>query len=112
MSGPNNAAGAWVVLLATVLAKASAAPPPLHAESDADARFSAVEHAYVVYSLGRFPVMATYLGGSAFDPSLADVDGKLRDNSPAAILAEDQQLRALRTQPCRALYRGLALLMT
>jgi uncharacterized protein (DUF885 family) len=98
VSGPNNAAGAWVVLLATVLAKASAAPPPLHAESDADARFSAVEHAYVVYSLGRFPVMATYLGGSAFDPSLADVDGKLRDNSPAAILAEDQQLRALRTQ--------------
>ncbi len=53
---------------------------------------------HAVYSLRRFPVVATYLGGSALDASLADVDGTLRDNSPAAILAEDQQLRALRAQ--------------
>jgi uncharacterized protein (DUF885 family) len=110
VSGPNNVAAAWVVLLAAVLAKASAAPAPApaHAESDADARFSAVEHGYVAYSMRRFPVMATYLGGSAFDPSLADVDGTLRDNSPAAILAEDQQLRALRTQFAQAEPRRLS----
>jgi uncharacterized protein (DUF885 family) len=108
VSGANHAAGALLVLLAALPASASAAPAPAHAESDADARFSALEHAYVVYSLRRFPVVATYLGGSAFDPSLADVDGTLRDNSPAAILAEDQQLRVLRSQFAQAEPRRLS----
>jgi uncharacterized protein (DUF885 family) len=108
VTGSNTAAGALLVLLAAVLANANAAPAPPHAESDADARFTALEHAYVVYSMRRFPVMATYLGGSAFDPSLAQVDGTLRDNAQAAILAEDQQLRALRTQFAQAEPRRLS----
>ena len=37
----------------------------------ADARFAVLEHQYVTYLLRQFPVVATYLGGSAFDPTLA-----------------------------------------
>ena len=94
MSGLWNAVRVLVALLSGV---AAAAPPP-HSAPDADAHFATLEHAYLVYSMSRFPVMATYLGGSAFDPDLADVDGTLRDDSPAAISAEDAHLRALRAQ--------------
>jgi uncharacterized protein (DUF885 family) len=89
-----NAASLLVALLANV----AGAAQPIHAAPNADARFATLEHAYVVYSMSRFPVMATYLGGSAFDPSLSDTDGGLRDNSPAGITAEDAHLRELRTQ--------------
>jgi uncharacterized protein (DUF885 family) len=44
-----------------------------------------LEHQYAVYFMSRFPVVATYLGGSAFDPALASIDGKLRDYSPQAL---------------------------
>jgi uncharacterized protein (DUF885 family) len=57
-----------------------------------------VEHDYAVYVLGRFPVVATYLGGAAFDAQLADVDGRLRDYSPEAIRAEDAQLGQFRAR--------------
>lgn len=63
---------------------------------DPEQRFATLEHAYVVYFLGRFPVVATYLGGSAFDPALADIDGKLRDHSPEALAAEDARLDEFR----------------
>lgn len=63
---------------------------------DDDTRFGAVEHRYVVFVLQRFPVVATYLGGAAFDPALADIDGKLRDYSPAALQAEEAGLSAFR----------------
>src|SRR6187431_2220843 len=69
------------------------APPP---ESPSGARadsgdeaFAALERDYVVYFLSRFPVVATYLGGAALDASLADVDGRLRDHSAAALAVED-----------------------
>ena len=58
------------------------APPP---HLDANAQFAAAEHEYVVYFMQQFPVVATYLGGSAFDPQLADIDGKLRNDSFAAL---------------------------
>lgn len=81
-------------LLATLVAACGRdAPPP---ESPAGARpgagdeaFAALERDYVFYFLGRFPVVATYLGGAALDASLADVDGRLRDHSAAAIASED-----------------------
>jgi len=86
-------------LLATVLANTlRAAPQTPILNRTPDSRFAVLEHAYVLYSMSRFPVMATYLGGSAFDPALSDVDGTLRDYSPAGIAAEDQHLRELRTQ--------------
>ncbi len=96
------------MLLAAVLATTLRAAPPPHAELDADGRFATLEHTYMVYSMSRFPVMATYLGGSAFDPRLAEVDGTLRDYSPAAIAAEDQYLRELRIQFTQAEPRRLS----
>ena len=110
MSGLKKAAAVASLAFATVMPHAtlSAASAPPHAESEADARFATLEHAYVVYSMGHFPAMATFLGGSAFDPSLADVDGTLRDYSSAAISAEDQHLRELRTQFTQAEPRRLS----
>ena len=72
--------------------EAPAAPPSAVAEL----QFAALEHGYVSYFLSRFPVVATYLGGSEFDPALADIDGKLRDHSPQALEQEDARLRAFR----------------
>jgi uncharacterized protein (DUF885 family) len=46
--------------------------------------------------LSRFPVVATYLGGAAFDPELADIDGKLRDHSAQALQSEDARLSEFR----------------
>src|SRR5262245_22275625 len=60
----------------------------------ADDEFAKLEHEYVVYFLSRFPVVATYLGGAAFDDSLKDIDGKLRDHSVDALKAEDAALQS------------------
>lgn len=48
--------------------------------------------AYVKEFLRRNPVVNTYLGGGGLDPSLREVDGQLRDYSPAALKAEDAWL--------------------
>ncbi|HTB66269.1 MAG TPA: DUF885 domain-containing protein [Steroidobacteraceae bacterium] len=109
MSGLSKVAAPRAALLAALwAAAANAAPQAAPAESAADARFATLEHTYVVYSMSRFPLMATYLGGSALDPVLADVDGTLRDYSPAAIAAEDQHLRELRSQFTQAEPRRLS----
>ena len=73
-----------------------AQPVPMH--HTGDARFAAVEHEYVTYVLGQFPVVATYLGGAAFDPRLVEVDGTLRDYSAAALQKEDARLAEFRAQ--------------
>jgi uncharacterized protein (DUF885 family) len=93
---------------AAPVALTQAAPPeplvrapvaqPVQVRPSSDARFAAVEHEYVVYVLGRYPVVATYLGGAAFDPQLAGIDGRLRDYSPEAIREEDQRLADLRAR--------------
>ena len=91
---------AVTVALGAVLS-ASAQPPvaqPVPARHRADQRFAQVEHDYMTYALAQFPVVATYLGGSAYDPSLAGVDGTLRDYSPAALQKEDARLAEFRTR--------------
>jgi uncharacterized protein (DUF885 family) len=75
------------------LGGANAAP----AQSQAEERFALLEHQYAVYFMSRFPVVATYLGGAAFDPALAGVDGTLRDYSADALTREDARLRKFRT---------------
>jgi len=80
---------------------AAAQPPvaqPLPVRQTGDKHFAVVEHEYVTYLLGQFPVMGTYLGGSAFDPQLEHVDGRLRDYSPAALQKEDARLAEYRTR--------------
>jgi uncharacterized protein (DUF885 family) len=73
-----------------------AGPSAAPGEPAADAAFTALEHEYVVYFLQRFPVVATYLGGSNFDSDLAEVDATLRDYSAAALKAEDVKLSEFR----------------
>lgn len=92
---------AATALLALAAANAVAAPPvaqPVPARHSADASFARLEHEYVTYVLERFPVVATYLGGAQFDPRLAEVDGRLRDYSAAALQQEDAALSALRAR--------------
>lgn len=50
--------------------------------------FASLEADYIRTFLNRFPVVATYLGAAGLDPGYAALDGKLRDYSPAALLAE------------------------
>jgi uncharacterized protein (DUF885 family) len=66
--------------------------------ADRDGGFSTLEHQYAVYVMSRFPVVATYLGGSAFDPALAAIDGRLRNYSAGAIRQEDAELRKFRAR--------------
>ncbi|MGO9039928.1 MAG: DUF885 domain-containing protein [Steroidobacteraceae bacterium] len=92
-----------IALLAGVIAARARQQPPVSVSGQsaapaAEAVFGKIEHEYVVYFMGRFPVVATYLGGSAFDPALADIDGKLRDYSAAALTAEDSRLAEFRRQ--------------
>ncbi|WP_394827799.1 DUF885 domain-containing protein [Pendulispora albinea] len=68
-------------------------PPP-----STDTQFGKIEQDYVVYFLSRNPVVATYLGGSALDSSLAKIDGRLRDHSAAAIAEEDGKLAEFKRQ--------------
>jgi uncharacterized protein (DUF885 family) len=82
-------------------ASAGARPPaaqPVPTQHAADARFAVVEHEYVTWFLHQFPVVATYLGGSAFDAQLANVDGTLRDYSPEALQKEDARLGEFRAR--------------
>src|SRR5580698_7952397 len=71
-------------------------PPAPAAQPGADERFTTLEHDFAVYMMSRFPVVATYLGGAAFDRSLAQIDGKLRDYSAEALQAEDVRLAGFR----------------
>ncbi|HEU4801192.1 MAG TPA: DUF885 domain-containing protein [Gemmatimonadales bacterium] len=50
--------------------------------------FAQVRDRYFLRVLELNPVTATYLGGDGYDPSLAEINGKLRDFAPAAIAAE------------------------
>lgn len=87
------------VLLVT--SAALAAPPvaqPVPPRHSLDARFGAVEHDYVTYVLQQYPVVATYLGGAAFDAHLSQVDGTLRDYSAEALQKEDARLGEFRAR--------------
>lgn len=64
----------------------------------ADEEFAKLEREYATYFFSRFPVVATYLGGAAFDESLKSVDGALRDHSAEAIQAEDAAFKALQAK--------------
>src|SRR5687767_998145 len=63
--------------------------------SAADQDFLKVHDEYVVGFLQRNPVVNTYLGGAGLDPSLKDVDGRLRDHSAQAIAEEDRWLDSI-----------------
>ncbi|MBV9926446.1 MAG: DUF885 domain-containing protein [Acidobacteria bacterium] len=68
------------------------APAASPAGGSGDAAFKAIHDKYVVEFLRRNPTVNTYLGGGGLDPSLKDVDGRLRDHSAAALAEEDKWL--------------------
>ena len=72
--------------------------PPAAPTLSPEQQFAALERRYVIFVLKHHPVVSTYLGGSEFDPSLADNDGKLRDYSTEAMKDEDARLGELREQ--------------
>ncbi|HEY3348799.1 MAG TPA: DUF885 domain-containing protein [Thermoanaerobaculia bacterium] len=82
---------------------AFAAPLPAHSQKSPPrsssspkqrtSPFAALEADYIRTFLNRFPVVATYLGAAGLDPAYASLDGKLRDYSPAALLAERDEWR-------------------
>jgi uncharacterized protein (DUF885 family) len=55
-----------------------------------DAPFVALRDRYFLKTLELNPVTATYLGGDGYDPSLAAINGRLRDWRPEALQAERQ----------------------
>ena len=85
-------------LLAACSQAPAPAPTAAAVAAPGDEAFARTERAYVVYLLGQFPVVATYLGGSALDASLMDVDARLRDYSPDALAAEDARFADFRKQ--------------
>ena len=67
-------------------------PEPTPTPGADDAALKKTLTAYAVEFLRRNPTTNTYLGGAGLDPSLQDVDGKLRDHSAAALEEEDRWL--------------------
>jgi uncharacterized protein (DUF885 family) len=65
---------------------------PARGDGGGDQAFKALHDKYVVEFLRRNPTVNTYLGGAGLDPSLRDVDGRLRDHSAAALAEEDRWL--------------------
>jgi uncharacterized protein (DUF885 family) len=68
------------------------APPAASSGGSGDEAFKALHDKYVVEFLRRNPTVNTYLGGAGLDPSLRDVDGRLRDHSATALAEEDRWL--------------------
>ncbi len=60
-----------------------------------DRDFFALRDRCFLKAMERNPVTATYLGGDAYDPSLASVSGRLRDWSASAVAAELKDHRAV-----------------
>jgi uncharacterized protein (DUF885 family) len=82
----------FLIFAALCCGRAAAQAAPARNEEQ---RFGALEREYAVYFMSCFPVVATYLGGAAFDPALAGIDGKLRDYSAPALRQEDARFEAL-----------------
>jgi uncharacterized protein (DUF885 family) len=77
-------------------------------EGGGDAAFKKLHDAYVVGFLRRNPTVNTYLGGAGLDPSLREVDGRLRDHSPRALREEGAWLARTQSQFVRTDARSLS----
>ncbi len=87
------------VILLTLNACVQQQPQNANAQAQAgggDAAFKTIHDRYVLEFLRRNPSVNTYLGGAGLDPSLKEVDGRLRDHSSAALAEEDRWLEETR----------------
>jgi uncharacterized protein (DUF885 family) len=94
------------VVVATIAGCHSDEAPRSAADSTSSLPQREIEERYFVEFLRRYPVVATYLGGDAYRPDLADLAGNLRDYSPAALEKEcrfwDSVLADLERMPARS----------
>lgn len=74
------------------MACSGAPATPAGGAGGGDADLRRALSAYVIEFLKRNPTTSTYLGGAGLDPSLVEVDGRLRDHSAAALDQEDRWL--------------------
>jgi uncharacterized protein (DUF885 family) len=84
-----------ILLLALLVAAACSTTPPSPVQSSQqlnDELLRTHVRNYVVGFLRLNPSVNTYLGGAGLDPSLREVDGRLRDHSAAAVAREDEWL--------------------
>ena len=63
-----------------------------------DTRFVALRDRYFLRHLELNPVTSTYLGGDGYSPTLATVNGRLRDYAPSALAAERDFYRSVRAE--------------
>ncbi|HEV7366558.1 MAG TPA: DUF885 domain-containing protein [Gemmatimonadales bacterium] len=69
--------------------------------------FASIRDRYFVQFLQLNPVVSTYLGGDGYSPSLAAINGKLRDYRPEALDAERAFYRGVREDMSRVSRNGL-----
>jgi uncharacterized protein (DUF885 family) len=60
--------------------------------------FTSIRDRYFLQFLQFNPVVSTYLGGDGYSPSLAAINGKLRDYRPEALAAERSFYRSIRDE--------------
>ncbi len=65
-----------------------APPPVVIPPTPLPGTFPEIRDVFFLYNLQRNPVTSTYLGGDGYSPTLADANARLRDYTPAAIVAE------------------------
>jgi len=78
---------AWTVAAFGILRRIGAWHSPTGAPTAASP-FGALRDRYFLRTLELNPVVSTYLGGDGYSPTLADVNGRLRDYRPDALRRE------------------------
>lgn len=81
-----------LLTVALLITAACTQKPTDSTQQSRDQDFKKIHDQYVVGFLRRNPTVNTYLGGAGLDPSLREVDGKLRDHSASALQEEDRWL--------------------
>jgi uncharacterized protein (DUF885 family) len=92
---------AWTVAAFGILRQIGACHAPSGTAAPASSPFAALRDRYFLRTLELNPVVSTYLGGDGYSPTLADVNGRLRDNRPDAIRAETRFCRGIRDELAR-----------
>jgi len=83
-----------VVLVCSALILTTACAPAGEI-GNGDTAMRQILNSYAIDFLRHNPATSTYLGGSAFDPSLREIDGRLRDYSDDALEQENRWLRVV-----------------
>lgn len=78
----------WTAVAFGILRHIAACHAPSGASTASSSPFAALRDRYFLRTLELNPVVSTYLGGDGYSPTLADVNGRLRDYRPDALRGE------------------------